>query len=43
MVGLQQVDVHMKRALGTLTDWDTFQRMTEQEVVEKAEAYKAGL
>lgn len=28
-VGLTLVNVHMRRALGTLTPWDTFHRMTE--------------
>ena len=27
--GLTIVNAHMKRALGALTPWDTFQRMTE--------------
>lgn len=27
--GLQIIDAHMKRALGAITDWDTFKKMTE--------------
>ena len=30
--GLTIINAHMKRALGTLTPWETFKRMTESEV-----------
>lgn len=30
--GLTIVNTHMKRALGALTPWDTFHRMTEHEL-----------
>ena len=34
--GLQIIDAHMKRALGAITDWDTFKKMTEAATREEA-------
>lgn len=41
--GLQIVNAHMKRALGAVTTWDTFKKMTEGQNGESVEEIKADM
>ena len=38
--GLQIVNAHMKRALGAVTTWDTFKKMTEGNAAAAKEAFE---
>lgn len=35
VVGLQMLDAHMKRALGTMTPWETFYKATKMRLEEE--------